>query len=271
MAVAPAIAVGRGDGRGAERAAVIAALEGEHQALAVLGIAHELEAVLDRLAAADIEVDAALRGRTSARRPWPSMAASSIFSRCRYWLATCGSRSSWRRTAVVEALVAVAEIDGRIPHLQVEVRAPLRVEEERALAALEDLGRIGVVHGVAVRAVPGLELQQLGFRQLGRARSSTLAARASGQSTRLVHACCPQSSARPRRLADVGELAAFEPAGELQGRLVEILKRQMGQMRCSGNGRAGRPWPAPDRRGRRRRSPSGRRPRRCAAAAARRR
>ena len=60
MAVAAAIAVGRGDRRGAERAAVIAALEGEHQALAARGVAHELEAVLDRLGAADVEMDAAL-------------------------------------------------------------------------------------------------------------------------------------------------------------------------------------------------------------------
>src|SRR5262249_46266724 len=60
MTVAPAIAVGRGDRRGAERAAVIAALEGEHQALAVRGVAHELERVLDRLGAADVEMHAAL-------------------------------------------------------------------------------------------------------------------------------------------------------------------------------------------------------------------
>ena len=45
----------------AERAAVIAALEGEHQALALLGVADELEAVLDGLAAADVEVDAPLQ------------------------------------------------------------------------------------------------------------------------------------------------------------------------------------------------------------------
>ena len=49
VAVAAAIAVGRGDRRRAERAAVIAALEGEHQALAVRRVAHELERVLDRL------------------------------------------------------------------------------------------------------------------------------------------------------------------------------------------------------------------------------
>ena len=142
VAVAAAIAVGRGDRRGAERAAVIAALEGEHQALAVRGVAHELQAVLDRLAAADVEMHAALRAELLLGVLGDACAASSIFSRCRYWLATCGSRSSWRRTRVVQARVAVAEIDGRVPHLQVEVRRALRVVEERALAALEDLRRI---------------------------------------------------------------------------------------------------------------------------------
>src|SRR5262249_39614551 len=62
VAVAAAVAVGRGDGRGAQGAAVIAALEREHQALALLVVAHELQAVLDRLAAADVEVHAALGG-----------------------------------------------------------------------------------------------------------------------------------------------------------------------------------------------------------------
>src|SRR5262249_34464230 len=60
MTVTATITVGRGDRRGAKRAAVIAAFEGEHQALAVRRIAHELERILDRLRSADVEVDAAL-------------------------------------------------------------------------------------------------------------------------------------------------------------------------------------------------------------------
>src|SRR5205807_1186759 len=43
------VSIGRGDGRGTERATVIAAFEGEHQALAAGGVAHELERVLHRL------------------------------------------------------------------------------------------------------------------------------------------------------------------------------------------------------------------------------
>jgi len=43
VAIAAAVAIGGGDGGGAQGAAVVAALEGEHQALAALGIAHQLE------------------------------------------------------------------------------------------------------------------------------------------------------------------------------------------------------------------------------------
>src|SRR5436190_3772439 len=165
VAVAPAIAVGGGDGGGAERAAVIAALEGEHQALAVLGIAHELQAVLDRLAASDIEVDAALQ-------PEPLLGQLRQHGG-KLDLLTVQVLARQLRQPVelaphhlVQTGIAIAEIDSRIPHLQIEVRAALRIVEKGALAALEDLRRIGVVHGVAVRAIPGLEVQKLPFRRL---------------------------------------------------------------------------------------------------------
>src|SRR6185312_16624953 len=60
MPVAAAIAVRRRDRRCAERAPVIAALEREHQAFSARGIAHDLERILDRLRAADVEVHAAV-------------------------------------------------------------------------------------------------------------------------------------------------------------------------------------------------------------------
>src|SRR5258708_21043134 len=60
MAVAPPVAVARRDGRGAERAAVTPAFEGEHQALAAGGVSDELQRILDRLRAADVEMDPAL-------------------------------------------------------------------------------------------------------------------------------------------------------------------------------------------------------------------
>ena len=157
MAVAAAIAVGRGDRRGAERAAVIAALEREHQALAARGVAHELERILDRLRAADVEMHAALVARTSRSASCAIIAASSIFSRCRYWLATCGSVSIWRLSASLRRRLRVAEIDRRVPHLQVEKRRAGGVVQIAAFAALEDLRRLGVVDGVAERAVARLE------------------------------------------------------------------------------------------------------------------
>src|SRR5262249_24978418 len=64
MAVAPAVAVGGSNRRRAQCAAMVAALEGEHQALAVLGVAHELQAVLDRLAAPHIEMNAPLETKS---------------------------------------------------------------------------------------------------------------------------------------------------------------------------------------------------------------
>ena len=54
---------------------------------------------------------------------------------------------------VIQPPVLVAEIDGRIPHLQIEIRRVVVVKEITAVAAAEDLWRIGVMNGVAVRAV----------------------------------------------------------------------------------------------------------------------
>src|SRR5207244_3353125 len=61
VAVAAPVAVARGDRGGAERAAVIAALEREVQTLTVARVAHQLQRVLHGLRAADVEVHAALQ------------------------------------------------------------------------------------------------------------------------------------------------------------------------------------------------------------------
>src|SRR6185295_8048164 len=66
----------------------------------------------------------------------------------------------------IEARIAIAEVYRRVPHLQIEEFAPFRVEQERALAAVEDLRRVGVVHGIAVRAVFVLKREKLCLRQL---------------------------------------------------------------------------------------------------------
>src|SRR6266545_296531 len=162
MPVAAAITVGRGDRRGAQRAAVIAALEGEHQAFSVRGIAHELERILDRLRAADVEMHADLEtelGLGIARDQGGELdlLAMEILARHLRQLVDLPLER------VVEPTVAVAEIDRRVPHLQVEVLAPGAVIEKGALAALEQFRRVGVVDRIAMRAIERLELEKLGF------------------------------------------------------------------------------------------------------------
>ncbi|KAG0730950.1 hypothetical protein G6F23_015790 [Rhizopus arrhizus] len=69
-------------------------------------------------------------------------------------LASCTRR-------IVQVLVAVAEVAGRVPHLQVEVGHARTVEHVAAFAALEDLRRVDVMDGVAEGAVAGFVGQQL--------------------------------------------------------------------------------------------------------------
>ena len=229
VAVAPAIAVGRGDRGGAERAAVIAALEGEHQALAVLGVAHELQAVLDRLAAADIEVDAALQpelllGRLGQHGGELDLLAVQVLARHLRQPVELAPRG------IVEALVAIAEIDGRVPHLQIEVGAALRVVEERALAARRRSSadwcsaRCRRASSTRPRA-PAAPLPTA--RPLA---SSTLAAgpAAASRARACRLALLPSVFRSLRRLAEVGGDAAFEPARQNLGRLGEIGKREVG-------------------------------------------
>src|SRR3984893_10616063 len=166
MAVAAAITIGRSDGGGAERAAVIAALEGEHQALAVPGVADELQRIFHRLRAADVEMHAALEAEFSFgilrdRRGKLDLLAVEILA--------CDLRQpvdlAFQR--VVETLVGVAEIDGRVPHLKVEVLLALAVVDERAFATLEDFRYLGIVNRVAERAIFRFEREQFLLVKLG--------------------------------------------------------------------------------------------------------
>ena len=121
---------------------MVAALEREHQALAGAGVADELERVLDRLRAADVEVDAALADPT-----WRS-ASSAIargeldLGRVQVLARDLRQRVDLALQHVVQARVGIAEVDRRVPHLQIEVRHAARVEQVAALAALEDLRRL---------------------------------------------------------------------------------------------------------------------------------
>jgi hypothetical protein len=63
----------------------------------------------------------------------------------------------------VQARIGIAEIDGRIPHLQVEEAVALIVEHEGAFAAGKDLRELRVVDRVAMRAVFLLKGTKLGL------------------------------------------------------------------------------------------------------------
>src|SRR5215475_2594740 len=160
MSVAAAIAIGRGDCRRAQRAAVIAALEGEHQRLAPARVAHELERILNRLRAADIELDATLHGPGALDPPRDAGGELDLFA---VKILACKLRQlvELDRHGVIEARIAVTEIDRGVPHLQVEIFPAFDVIEKGALATFEQLGRIGVMHRIAVRAIKRFERQEV--------------------------------------------------------------------------------------------------------------
>src|SRR6185369_474554 len=151
VAEAAAIAIARRDRRGAERAAVVTALEGEHQALAAARIADELERILDRLRAADVELDSSLRIPLG-ERILGNRACELDLGRMQVLARDLREHVELPAHRVGQALVGVAEVDGRVPHLEVEVRDAAAVEQVAARAAFEDLRRLDVVHRVAERA-----------------------------------------------------------------------------------------------------------------------
>ncbi|MNF89182.1 hypothetical protein D3C84_716960 [compost metagenome] len=61
---------------------------------------------------------------------------------------------------IVQAGVGVAEVDRRIPHLQVEIGLVAGVPDIRAFAAAENTGWFYVVDGVAVGAIAGFFFQK---------------------------------------------------------------------------------------------------------------
>ena len=159
MAVAAAIAVGGGDGRGAQGAAVIAPLEGEHQALAAGGVADDFERVLDRLGAADVEVDPArlaellLDVAGDHGRQLDLVLVQILRGDLRHGVEGLAHHG-------VQARVAIAEVGHRVPHLQIQVGRPLPVVHVGAFAAGEDRRVLHVMHRVAVGADLGLQRPQ---------------------------------------------------------------------------------------------------------------
>ncbi|MEJ0100773.1 MAG: hypothetical protein WDO12_14130 [Pseudomonadota bacterium] len=59
-----------------------------------------------------------------------------------------------------EPRIRIAEVDGRIPHLQVEEGSAGAIEQVAAFTTREDLRRVAVVDGVAMRAIARFVGQQ---------------------------------------------------------------------------------------------------------------
>ena len=70
------------------------------------------------------------------------------------------SRSKGIPLGIVQARVGIAEVDGGIPHLEVEIGLVLVIVQERAVTAREQLRRFQIVHGVAVGAIPGFGFEK---------------------------------------------------------------------------------------------------------------
>ena len=51
---------------------------------------------------------------------------------------------------LIEASIAVAEVNRRIPHLQIEIRRVVLIKQIAAVTTCKHLGRVGIVHGIAV-------------------------------------------------------------------------------------------------------------------------
>src|SRR5690606_16113989 len=105
--------------------------------LALLGVADELEAVLDSLAATDVEMHAALQtefllGIACNHRRQLDFLAMEILAR--------DLRQSVELTlyGVVETWIAIAEVHCRVPHLEIEVPAAFTVIKERTFAVIKD-------------------------------------------------------------------------------------------------------------------------------------
>jgi len=139
---------------------VVAAFEREHQALAVGRIADELQRILDGLRATHIEVHAALAPELALHVLSNGLGELDT-SLVEVLAGHLRQHVDLALQRIVQALIAVTEIDRGVPHLQVEERHVRRVVHPAAFTAAEDLRRVHVVHGVAEGAVLGFVAQQL--------------------------------------------------------------------------------------------------------------
>jgi hypothetical protein len=64
-------------------------------------------------------------------------------------------------SGIVQALIAIPEVDRRVPHVQAQKFGPLSVVEHQAIGTVKDFARVRVVNRVTMRAKTGLERDQI--------------------------------------------------------------------------------------------------------------
>ena len=150
---------------------MIPALECEHQAFAVFGIADDLQRILNCLRTADIEMHAAF----GAERGFDPLADSGGQFDLFAVQILAGHLRQLIKLAldrIVQTLVFVAEIDGRIPHLQIQKGLSLSVVHIGAFAGLENFWFVDIVDRIAMRAIDIFQSQKLGIGHIVKSRSS---------------------------------------------------------------------------------------------------
>ena len=159
MAIPTAVAIAGGDGRSAQGAPVVAALESEHKALAPAGVAHKLERVFDGLGTAHVKVHAsldpghALHAPGKERRQFHLFAMQVLAGQLRqsvHGLVQYG----------VEPGIGIPEVDCGVPHLQIEIGPVSDIVQIASFTTSEKFRRIQIVDRIAKGAVFGFEREQ---------------------------------------------------------------------------------------------------------------
>ncbi len=140
---------------------MVTALERQHM-LPPRALAHELQRVLDRLRAANVELHPPLHAEAALDALADHLGELDLFT-----MEILAGELRQPLHLIAQRLhhlpICVAEVDSGIPHLQIKVLPPVEIVEKAAFAALEDLRLLGVVDSVAVRAITALFFEQHEF------------------------------------------------------------------------------------------------------------
>ena len=134
---------------------MVSAFERKHQTLAALGIAHQFQGVFDGLRSPDVEVDAAMLSPGCFGMPGDQCCQFNFLA-MQILTGELRQASELIDQGFVQAQIRVAEIDGRIPHLKIEIGSSICVEEKRALTAFKEFRLLHIVNGITMRTVASL-------------------------------------------------------------------------------------------------------------------